>query len=272
LPELPEVETTVAALQPCLQGLSFVSAIVRQPRLRCMVPDHLADLVSGRRIVSLVRRAKYVLVSCDQGGLLIHLGMSGHLRYYAKPPPEWRKHDHIIFKLSSGGVLCFYDPRRFGLVDWTNACVTQHRLLNHLGMEPLASSLTAKWLYGATRSVKRAIKVWLMDQRCVVGVGNIYAQEALFCAGILPHKLARCLTLQECLALKEALQGVLRAAIEAGGSSLQDFYRPGGAKGYFQMSHQVYGRQDLACYRCGQFLSRVILGGRATVYCLGCQH
>jgi formamidopyrimidine-DNA glycosylase len=271
MPELPEVETTLRALRPRLLGQVLVGAEVRQPKLRWPVTKSLAKQSHNQMIQAVSRRGKYLMVQCDSGGLLIHLGMSGHLRWHQQSLVVWGKHDHVILALADGSCVCFHDPRRFGAMLWQQGLVQEHRLLAHLGIEPLGSKFTGAWLYEYTRGVKRPIKQVLMDQKVVVGVGNIYAQEALFAAGILPSKSGCDVALESCDVLVKAVRRVLRAAIKAGGSSLQDYYAPDGGKGYFQMAHQVYGRYGACCVRCEAPLLRQSLAGRTTIYCGQCQ-
>ena len=268
MPELPEVEVTRRGLAPLIEGRTISGVTVREPRLRWPVPRTLGALV-GRRVRGIRRRAKYLLVDCGGGHLILHLGMSGSLRVTSAATPA-TKHDH--FDLAFGErVLRLRDPRRFGAVLWTEAPVEAHPLLAHLGIEPLSRSLDGAKLYALTRAHRTAIKLFLMDARRIVGVGNIYASESLFRAGISPKRRAGRLTLAECAALAREIKLTLREAIRAGGSSLRDFVGTDGAPGYFQQRYWVYDRAGQPCRRCGAPVRRIVQGQRATYYCARCQ-
>jgi formamidopyrimidine-DNA glycosylase len=268
MPELPEVEVTRRGLAPLIEGRIISGVTVRDPRLRWPVPRTLGALV-GRRVQSIRRRAKYLLVDCGGGHLIMHLGMSGSLRMTSAATPP-TKHDH--FDLAFGEhVLRLRDPRRFGAVLWTEAPVEAHPLLAHLGVEPLSRALDGAKLYALTRAHRTAIKLFLMDARRIVGVGNIYASESLFRAGIHPMTPARRVSAERCARLAAAVKQTLRAAIRAGGSSLRDFVGADGRSGYFQNRYWVYDREGKPCRRCGAAVRRVLQGQRSTFYCPGCQ-
>jgi formamidopyrimidine-DNA glycosylase len=269
VPELPEVEVTRRGLAPLLSGRVISGVVVRQPMLRWPVPRGLARL-AGRSIRAVRRRGKYLLFDCGTGHLIVHLGMSGSLRVLPAEEPA-RKHDHFDL-LIGGRVLRLRDPRRFGAVLWTERDVEAHPLLAHLGIEPLSRALTGARLYRASRAHRRvSVKQFLMDARIVVGVGNIYASESLFRAGIHPRTRAGRLSLARCERLAQAIKETLRAAIRAGGSSLRDFVSADGSPGYFQSRVWVYDRAGEPCRRCGTPIRRILQGQRSSFYCPGCQ-
>ena len=268
MPELPEVEVTRRGLAPHLAGRIISGVAVRERRLRWPVPAEV-DRLAGRTIKAIHRRGKYLLVDCGDGHLILHLGMSGSLRMLAPGTPPG-KHDH--FDLLVGDlVLRLRDPRRFGAVLWTADEVRMHPLLVHLGIEPLSRDLDPARLHAMTRGQRTAIKLFLMDARRIVGVGNIYASESLFHAGVHPGTRAGRLSLERCALLTRAVKDTLRAAIRAGGSSLRDFVGAEGNSGYFQNRHWVYDREGEDCRRCGTAVRRLLQGQRSTFYCPGCQ-
>jgi formamidopyrimidine-DNA glycosylase len=271
MPELPEVETTRRGLEPHLTGRRIRSVLVREPRLRWPVPLELADRLTGRKVHAVTRRAKYLLLDCGGGTLLIHLGMSGSLRL-VEPGLTPRPHDHVDLTLDSGCCLRLHDPRRFGAVLWTEEPPEQHPLLARLGPEPLGDAFDAEYLFRSTRKRRVAIKQHIMNSHVVVGVGNIYASEALFLAGIRPGRAAGRLTRAECARLTEAIRRVLTEAIEQGGTTLRDFVREDGSHGYFQQSLRVYGRTGETCTRCDTPVKHIIQGSRSSYYCPACQH
>lgn len=272
MPELPEVEVTRLGLVPGIVGRRVTGVAVRNGSLRQPVPIHLADVLLGRELLAIGRRGKYLLLDFGQGWLLVHLGMSGSLRLLATDVPV-AKHDHVDLEFGQA-VLRYRDPRRFGLVLWHDRAagpVEDHPLLAPLGLEPLTDGLTGAWLYGATRGRSAPIKQVLMDAHTLVGVGNIYASESLFRAGIAPHIPARQLTLAQCQRLAAAIKETLAAALAAGGSTLRDFIQSDGSSGYFQMQHYVYGRAGEACRLCGSTILSDRLGNRSTFFCPRCQ-
>jgi formamidopyrimidine-DNA glycosylase len=270
LPELPEVETTRRGIEPHLRNQVVERVIVRQRSLRWPVPRTLNHLLSGQTLLSVNRRGKYLLLQATRGTLLLHLGMSGCLRIVPTGTPA-EKHDHVDMVLSTGQTLRLTDPRRFGAVLWIDGEPTSHPLLNHLGPEPLGSEFDGEYLFTLSRGRKQAIKPFLMDSRMVVGIGNIYANEALFRAGISPMRAAGSLQKIQCADLVQAVRDVLLQAIEAGGTSLQDFLDPQGKPGYFAQALQVYGRGGEPCMTCGIPLKELRLGQRSTVFCRRCQ-
>lgn len=268
MPELPEVEVTRRGLAPQLAGRVITGVKVREPRLRWPVPRAVRRL-AGQAIRSIKRRGKYLLVDCGSGHLILHLGMSGSLRLVPPGTPAG-KHDHFDLLLGDR-ILRLRDPRRFGAVLWTAEPLESHRLLAPLGLEPLSRALDPLRLRNLARAHRTAVKQFLMDARRIAGVGNIYANESLFRAGIDPRTPANRLSIDECRKLVSAIKRTLRAAIRAGGSSLRDFVAVNGRSGYFQNRYWVYGREGEACRRCRAPVRRIVQGQRSTFYCPRCQ-
>ncbi|MCK9564115.1 MAG: bifunctional DNA-formamidopyrimidine glycosylase/DNA-(apurinic or apyrimidinic site) lyase [Bacteroidales bacterium] len=270
MPELPEVETTLRGISPYLKGQAVTGLEVRNPRLRYPVAPGLAALVTGATVAALHRRGKYLLLDFGTGHLLIHLGMSGSLRLVeAGTPPG--SHDHIDLLLASGQALRYTDPRRFGLWLWHEGDPAGHQLIRHLGPEPLGEDFSAEKLWQRSRGKRVAVKSFIMDSQVVVGVGNIYANEALYLSGIHPQRAAGRISLHRYGELHDAIRGVLTRAIAQGGTTLRDFVGGDGKPGYFSQSLNVYGRGGEPCPGCGAALREVRLGQRATVYCPQCQ-
>ena len=270
MPELPEVETTLRGLAPHLLGQRVADVLIRNPQLRWPVPKSLPKLLRGKTVLALRRRAKYLLVQFEHGTLILHLGMSGSLRILpAKTPPE--KHDHFDLVLDSGKLMRLRDPRRFGAVLWHGGDAAEHPLLAALGPEPLDRNFNGAYLYQATRKRKAAVKLVVMDSHLVVGVGNIYANEALFRAGIRPQLAANKLTQPRYAKLAQSIQETLRAAIKLGGSTLRDFTNSSGEPGYFQQHYFVYGRTGEPCRKCGTAIRQIRQGQRSSFYCPQCQ-
>ena len=268
MPELPEVETTLRGIRPHVQGRILTSVTVREPRLRWPVSEALYAL-RDCPVVALRRRAKYLLIELEPGQVLIHLGMSGTLRVVDATLPL-RKHDHVDLLLDSGKALRFNDPRRFGTVLF-QAGEEPHSLLQSLGPEPLSEAFNGEGMFARSRGRKVAVKSFIMDNATVVGVGNIYAQESLFMAGIHPSRAAGRISLARYQALAEAIKVVLARAIEAGGTTLKDFTRADGQPGYFAQSLNVYGRAGQPCLQCEAILKADRHGQRSTAYCPQCQ-
>ena len=268
MPELPEVEVTRRGIAPQLTGRTISAVAVREPRLRWPVPRDVLSL-AGRTVKTIRRRGKYLLVDCGDGHLILHLGMSGSLRVLPPGTPA-QKHDHFDLVLGDR-LLRLRDPRRFGAVLWTSGDAHAHPLLAHLGIEPLSRALDGRRLHALTRAHRTAIKQFLMDGRRIVGVGNIYANESLFRAGISPRKSARKLTLRECERLCREMKATLRAAIKAGGSTLRDFVGADGEAGYFQQRYWVYDRGGERCRRCRALIRKLQQGQRSTYFCPTCQ-
>ena len=269
MPELPEVETTRRGLHGYCVGQPVRSVTVRDRRLRWPVPEDLHDIVAGQKIESLERRAKYLLFRFSHGTLLGHLGMSGSLRVLLDEEPP-AKHDHIDIVLESGAVLRYNDPRRFGCFLWfpTGEPVS---LLEHLGPEPLSAEFDGERLHTLSRRRKVAVKNFIMDGSTVVGVGNIYANESLFLAGIRPDRAAHRISRARYDLLAEEIKSVLTNAIDVGGTTLRDFVGGDGKPGYFAQQLYVYGRGGEPCKRCGEPLKDKVIGQRATVFCIACQ-
>ncbi len=270
MPELPEVEITLRGIAPHLKNRQVANVIIRNPRLRWPIPGNLPELLHGQNIRGLQRRAKYLLITFDHGTLILHLGMSGSLRILPTATPA-AKHDHFDLELDNGRSLRLRDPRRFGAVLWHSGDVAQHPLLAALGQEPLKTAFNGEYLHRATRRRSTAIKLALMDSHLVVGVGNIYANEALFRAGIRPQLAANKLSLLRCQRLAQSIKDVLQEAIRQGGSTLRDFVHSDGSSGYFQQNYFVYGRTGEPCRVCGTAIRQIRQGQRSTFYCTACQ-
>jgi formamidopyrimidine-DNA glycosylase len=270
MPELPEVEITRLGLAPHLTGQTIVAAVIRNARLRWPIPENLDLVLGGQIIRELKRRAKYLLVIFDHGTLILHLGMSGSLRILpVGAPPE--KHDHFDLLLSNNTLVRLRDPRRFGAVLWHGGQTGAHPLLAKLGVEPLEKDFNADYLHRCAHGRKIAIKQLIMDSSAVVGVGNIYASEALFRAGIKPQLAAHSLSLRRCAILVTAIRDTLNEAIKHGGSSLRDFVNVTGKPGYFQLHYSVYGRSDEPCLVCGRLIVKIRQGQRSSFFCNTCQ-
>lgn len=274
MPELPEVETTRRGLLPLL-GQTIGKVIVRNPSLRWLIPGHLTQTLIGQRFLELDRRAKYILVKCDTGTLILHLGMSGRICLLEKDEPH-SKHDHFEIHFTDGHVLRLRDPRRFGAVLWVESDgmaggPVQHALLSALGPEPLEEAFDGAWMYKEIRKRTAPIKNVIMDSHLVVGVGNIYASESLFRARINPKTPANKLSLARCERLAAEIKATLRDALQAGGSSLRDFFGADGNPGYFQQDYFVYGRTGQPCKVCGTAIRTLRQGQRSTFYCPACQ-
>jgi len=268
MPELPEVETTRAGIEPHIRDQRITAVHIREFQLRWPISPDLGQNITGKVVREVKRRAKYLLLDTQQGQIMMHLGMSGSLRILVKDTPA-QTHDHVDFVFSNGKLLRYRDPRKFGSIFWLPE--GEHRLLRHLGPEPLLDEFTPRYLFVRSRGRQVAIKTLIMNAQIVVGVGNIYANEALFMAGIKPTFPAGKLSLHRCTRLVNSIRVVLRSAIQAGGTSLRDFIREDGSPGYFRQALQVYGREGEDCYRCEKPLKTLRMGGRATVYCSRCQ-
>ncbi len=296
MPELPEVETTVRAIKPVIQGLMLKNILVRNPNLRWKIPIEIKK-VTRTTIKSVHRRAKYILMETTKGIIMIHLGMSGRLSVL-QLPKKVEKHDHVDFIFEKNIILRYTDPRRFGSIhfipnkDNTNKDdlnknksknkinkkhninidkINEHPLISNLGPEPLSKNFDAKYLYEATRNRKTSIKQLIMNQEIVVGVGNIYANEALFLAHISPLRKASTLSLGECKKLVASIKTILKQAIKKGGTTLKDFLSPEGSRGYFSLKLMIYGRQNMPCFNCGSKIVVNRKGQRSTFYCPNCQ-
>ncbi|MCB1366277.1 MAG: bifunctional DNA-formamidopyrimidine glycosylase/DNA-(apurinic or apyrimidinic site) lyase [Rhodobacteraceae bacterium] len=284
MPELPEVETVRRGLLGAMEGKLIARAETRREGLRWPFPDRMAERLSGRRVIALRRRAKYILADLDSGEtLLVHLGMSGRMLigearaapgefHHAHPAPE--KHDHVIFDMEGGARVTFNDARRFGMMDLcATDAVETHPLLAKLGPEPLGNAFSEPYLADALKSRNTPVKSALLDQHLVAGLGNIYVCEALWRAGISPVRKASALSRQRAAALVPVIRAVLGEAIESGGSSLQDYRQADGELGYFQHKFAVYDREGETCktHGCGGEIHRITQAGRSTYYCRRCQ-
>lgn len=270
MPELPEVETTKRGIAPYVEGRRVEAVQVRESRLRWPVSPQLAQQMPGQLIQQVRRRGKYLLFDTASGCMLLHLGMSGSVRVLLEPrPPE--KHEHVDIAMAGGILLRYKDPRRFGSLHWLTTDPLQHPLLASLGPEPLAAEFDGDYLYRHSRGRKIAVKNFLMNAQIVVGVGNIYANEALYHAGIAPGRAAGAVGLQRYRRLAAAVKDVLQAAIEVGGTTLRDFTAAEGEPGYFSQQLYVYGRGGEPCLNCGALVQTSRLGQRATYHCRRCQ-
>lgn len=273
MPELPEVEVTRRGIAPTLTGNRVCAAIVRTPALRYPLPENLEEKLGGRRLAAVNRRGKYLLLDFAHGHLLIHLGMSGSLRLVPANLPA-AKHDHFDLVFAIGRkkmALRLRDPRRFGAILWLQDDPLTHPLLAALGVEPLTDDFSATWLKTKLAGLSAAIKPTLMDSHRIVGIGNIYASESLFRAGIDPRTPAGRISLKRLQRLVPVIKATLTAAIEAGGSTLRDFIHSDGSSGYFQQQYFVYGRGGEACHVCGRPVRELRQAQRATFFCTNCQ-
>lgn len=271
MPELPEVETIRRGLVPHLQGRRIVAVIIREHRLRWPIAPDFETQVVGATIETIERRAKYLLLHLTHGTVIIHLGMSGSIRVLmAATPPQL--HDHIDLILETNQCLRLRDPRRFGAMLWHTGLIDDHSLLHNLGPEPLTANFNGNHLAVAAKNRRVAIKLLIMDSHVVAGVGNIYASESLFVAGIHPQLSCRDVTIVRYNQLALAIQQVLTQAIAQGGTTLRDFMQTDGQPGYFANSLQVYGRANMPCLSCGNMIQELRIGQRMSFFCPGCQH
>lgn len=274
MPELPEVETTRLGLMP-LVNQTVANVVIRNRSLRWPIPADLPQLLAGKTLQKLTRRAKYILAHFDHGVLLLHLGMSGRICLLAQEESP-QKHDHFDICFTDGQLLRLRDPRRFGAVLWAGNNPQEHMLLKVLGPEPLSEAFTGQYLYQHMRTRSAAIKTTIMDSHLVVGVGNIYASESLFRARIDPQTAAKNLSLVQCERLVTEIKHTLTDALAAGGSSLRDFFGADGNPGYFQQQYFVYGRANdkggEPCRICNSSIKMIRQGQRSTFYCEQCQH
>ena len=270
MPELPEVETTRSGIAPHIENNIVSNVIVRNRSLRWPIPTGLKKKLHNQKIISVTRRAKYLLINFEAGTLIVHLGMSGSLRIL--PTTETvEKHDHFELQFKDGICLRLRDPRRFGCVLWTKDDPQEHKLICHLGPEPLDKEFNADLLFEKSRKRKTTIKQFIMDAKIVVGVGNIYASESLFQAGVNPKRLAGKISKQNSKELTSAIKKILKQAIKQGGTTLKDFKSSEGKPGYFQQKLKVYDRKNEACLACQKPIKQITLGQRSTFYCSHCQ-
>jgi len=271
MPELPEVETSRRGIEPYLLKKKIKKITIRQHKLRWPIPKNLPELATGKIIRAVSRRAKYIYLELVNGTIIIHLGMSGSLRICTdKTPPE--KHDHIDIQVSNNKILRLRDPRKFGCVLWAEGSVDEHKLIKPLGPEPLDDIFTAHYLQDKAKKRQCSIKAFIMNSHIVVGVGNIYASEALFRAGINPKRKAGSIALSRLEKLVDAIKLTLQLAIKEGGTTLRDFTGISGQPGYFAQKLLVYGRNGEDCTQCGEKIKQFTQQARSTFYCTACQH
>ncbi len=275
MPELPEVETTRAGIAPHIDGKTIAKLDIRQPQLRWPIPDDLPQLVKNQTVLAVRRRAKYLLIDIGKsklkGTLIIHLGMSGSLRVIKGPAPAPLKHEHFDLVFSKDLMLRFTDPRRFGACLWQDAHAQENPYLDHFGPEPLSDDFDGEYLFNKSRKRTSAIKTFIMDQKIVVGVGNIYASESLFLSGFNQKKAAGKISAAKYDQLVTSIKQVLAKAISEGGTTLKDFVGSDGKPGYFAQQLNVYGRKDAPCPVCATPIKQITQGQRSTFYCSQCQ-
>jgi formamidopyrimidine-DNA glycosylase len=270
MPELPEVETTRRGIEPCVTGRTVVRLVVRNPALRWRVTPKLVREFSGQTIRSVARRGKYLLLATGAGTAILHLGMSGSLRVVPATQAA-DAHDHVDIVLDNGDCLRLHDPRRFGCLLWTRDDPRKHKLLRDLGPEPLAADFSGDYLFEKSRGRRRAIRDFLLDSRVIAGIGNIYANEALFAAGLRPARAAGRINRDQYARLAGTIRATLNRALKAGGTTLRDFRNGRGEPGYFQLSLNVYGREGEPCLVCGTAIKAKRLGQRSAFFCPKCQ-
>jgi len=269
MPELPEVETSRRGIEPHIVGATISRIVIRERRLRWPVPRSVDRNLPGQSVNSVSRRAKYILINTQHGSAILHLGMSGSVCIVNADTPAG-VHDHFDFEFDSGLVLRFRDPRRFGSLHWSQEPLS-HRLLKDLGPEPLSKAFDGHYLWQRSRGRKVSVKQFIMNAHIVVGVGNIYASEALFMAGINPRRAAGRIARARYDQLAGDIKEVLGKAIKAGGTTLRDFYGGDGEAGYFKQQLEAYGREDEPCRRCDSPITAIVQGQRSTYYCKHCQ-
>ena len=270
MPELPEVETTLNGVRPYLLGQRIKQLTIRQYKLRWDIESNLAQTVRGQHIVNLTRRGKYILIHFETGGLIIHLGMSGSLRVLLKPAAA-QKHDHFDIVNQKSQIIRYRDPRKFGCLLYCGDDLFNHPRIQGLGIEPLSSLLNGQFLYSRSRNRSIAVKSLIMNGAIIVGVGNIYASEALFLAKIHPLRNCSRISMKRYGVLAATIKAVLTQAIQQGGTTLQDFIRVDGSPGYFEQSLRVYGRAGQRCDICNAEIKKVMISQRSTFYCPLCQ-
>ena len=268
MPELPEVETTVRAISS-FKNKKLEKVLIHNRNLRWKIENGLEDLSANKKILNISRRAKYILVQLDDHCLMIHLGMSGKLRIQKTKDNFFKKHDHVEFIFRDKKII-FNDVRRFGSLHITKN-INEHPLISNLGIEPLSKNFNKDYLRSLCKNSKLNIKKLLMDQKKVVGVGNIYASESLFLASINPLRPAMKISLSECDEITKAIKKVLKKAIKMGGTTLKDFYSADGSEGYFKLELNVYGLEDMPCKKCKHKIQKIVVGQRSTFYCKKCQ-
>lgn len=269
MPELPEVETTVRGITPHLKGNTISEIEIRERRMRWPIEDDVLKALQ-QTVTHITRRAKYILIHTKKGTIILHLGMSGSLRL-CPHEVELKKHDHFIIKLHTGMEMRLHDPRRFGCVLWHKGDLSEHRLIKNLGPEPLTEHFTSEHLISSCKDKKTSIKQHIMNNKIVVGAGNIYACEALFRSGIRPTRHAGKVSKSRLTQLTQEIKDVLSEAIEQGGTTLRDFLREDGKPGYFKQKLNVYDREGEPCRKCETTIKRIVISARSTFYCPSCQ-
>lgn len=270
MPELPEVETTRRGIEPHIINQAVDKIIIRAPKLRWPIPKSIAKDLPGQKVQSIERRAKYLLINFANGTLIMHLGMSGRIQTLTNVTAP-QKHDHVDIYFSNGRCLRYTDPRRFGAILWTTETATDHKLLRDLGPEPFAKEFSAKYMQQLAHNKTVAIKKFIMDSKIVVGVGNIYASEALFAAKLHPLRSVKTITQAEWQDLVKHIQRILKLAIKQGGTTLKDFLDTSGKPGYFSQKLQAYGRAKEKCLRCNDLIESQMIAQRNTFFCNSCQ-
>lgn len=271
MPELPEVEIVCRALRQTIEKQKIDKVTIRHRFLRWPITKNLAQKVCGQHINHIHRRGKYILILLEKGSLIIHLGMSGHIRLFYPPLPSPKTHDHYDFTFSNQITLRYHDTRRFGALLWTDQPALQYPLLAHIGVEPLTPAFNGQYLFQQIKKRHSNIKAILMNSHIVAGIGNIYANEALFLARIHPSHPAFKLTLEECETLCNRSREVLQKAIDVGGTTLKDFFRIDGNPGEFSQQLLVYGKEGQSCPNCYQSIERMMINNRSTYFCKNCQ-
>jgi formamidopyrimidine-DNA glycosylase len=271
MPELPEVESTLQGIHPFLCGKITKNCIIRAEKLRWVIPKDLNSKIANKKILEIYRRGKYLVFRFSSGCMIMHLGMSGHIRIHESGAPKPEKHDHFDMIMKNGCTLRYTDPRRFGSILFTDEDPSLHKLLKDIGPEPLESEFNYKYLSSRCQKSKRPIKTLIMDSHVVPGVGNIYANESLFSAGISPLRESSKLTEQDCKNLCKSIKSILKKSIKLGGTTLKDFSSADGKPGYFAQELLVYGKEQEECPECKDELIGVRMSGRQTVYCPSCQ-
>ena len=270
MPELPEVEVTRLGLRPLLK-LNVEKVVIRNYSLRWPINSSLSEVLKNQTLLDLSRRGKYILAKFTSGTLIIHLGMSGRICLVSHEE-SLNKHDHLDIQFKKNNlILRYHDPRRFGSIIWTEDDPYSHKLIKNLGPEPLKKEFNAEYLIVRLKNKKQCIKNAIMDSHVVVGVGNIYASEALYHAGIRPHRISKKISMKEIVSLVQSIKNVIKEAIIKGGSTMNDFFDVNGENGYFQNDHKVYGREDEPCFKCQFPIKQLKLGQRSSFFCKKCQ-
>ncbi|MBU0744950.1 MAG: bifunctional DNA-formamidopyrimidine glycosylase/DNA-(apurinic or apyrimidinic site) lyase [Gammaproteobacteria bacterium] len=270
MPELPEVETICRGITPVILGQKITSVTVRNHKLRCPIPKNLSRILKGQYFLKTNRRGKYILLKTKDGALIMHLGMSGNLQIKPKNHIP-TKHEHVSINFANNLALCYNDPRRFGVILWTTKEPLKHKLLKNLGPEPFSDDFTAEYLFNSAKLRRCPIKQFIMNSNIVTGVGNIYANEALFASKINPLQKANTITLACYKKLVKEIKKILLSAIKHGGTTIKDHTDSSGKQGLFQNKLKVYGRHNQSCYTCKTKLTTIKIGQRATVFCSRCQ-